>query len=252
MGRSRSVKRGGGIGGSLYQTGDETLMSYKWWYNWHYTPQFASPKGSEYVPMIWGRQSVKHLDEIPDSASALLGFNEPNIVTQSNMTPQEACALWPDVEAAAKRLGLILGSPGVNHCHFEPAGHCTQDPEEWLSDFFSACPSAHVDFLHTHYYGCDADAVVEYVGALSKKFSKPVWLTEFACSHHSSQDNLKYMQDVLAKLESLPATVLARYAWYAQRTAQTAGPGHGRNANTTLLAPGSHELTDLGKYYNEV
>ena len=62
------------------------------------------------------------LDEVPayPEARYLLGFNEPNIVTQSNLTAAEACDQWPLLEAAAAKKNLSLGSPAVNHCHFEP------------------------------------------------------------------------------------------------------------------------------------
>ena len=40
-----------------------------------------------------------------------------------------------------------------------------------------------------------------------------MWLTEFACAYHDEDANLVFMKDILPKLEALPATVLARYAW---------------------------------------
>ena len=74
--------------------------------------------------MIWGSHAVQHIASLPATSKYLLGFNEPNILVQSNMTPAEACALWPLLEAANK----TLGSPAVNHCHAEPEGHCTSEP----------------------------------------------------------------------------------------------------------------------------
>ena len=194
------------------------------------------------------------LDEVPayPEARYLLGFNEPNIVTQSNLTAAEACDQWPLLEAAAAKKNLSLGSPAVNHCHFEPQGHCSQDPVEWLDAFFGACPSAgaSVKFIAAHYYGCNASDIVRFVQQLSAGFGgKPVWLTEFACSYHDEATNLRFMRELLPQLDALPAGVLQRYSWYASRTDQTSGPGNGRNANATLLRPGSTELSTLGEYY---
>jgi hypothetical protein len=223
----------------------DLIPSYAWWYNWHYEPRHTYPKAMEYVPMIWGRDSVKDIGAIPANTKYLLGFNEPNIILQSNMTAAEACSLWPQLEATGK----ILGSPAVNHCHAEPSGHCVMSPEEWLKEFFSACPNAKVDFIAAHYYGCTPSAVTDFVTELSTTFKKPVWLTETACPNHDEAANLKYMKELLPALEKLPKTVLARYVWYAQRTDQTKGPGNGRNANTTLIRPNTTQLSSLGEYY---
>ena len=250
-------KRGGAVGNKLFLPGDLDLLPLPWWYAWHYNNQ-SSRTGAEFVPMVWGRNDIAKvkLDQVPsyeDGSRFLLGFNEPNIRTQSNITAAEACAIWPTVDAAAKQKNLSLGSPGVNHCHFEPAGHCFADPLQWLSDFFACLPQAsakNVAFIHAHYYGCNASAVLEFVHELHTQFGgRPVWLTEFACSYHDEASNLAYMKELLPQLDALPASELARYSWYASRTDQTAGPGHGRNANTTLLFPGTSARTSLGEYY---
>ena len=91
---------------------------------------------------------------------------------------------------------------------------------------------------------------MEFVGDLHTQHGeRPVWLTEFACSYHDTEANLAYMKELLPQLDALPVSVLARYSWYASRTDQTAGPGNGRNANTTLLKPGTSDRTVLGEYY---
>ena len=59
------------------------------------------------------------------STTHLLGFNEPNLRHQSNLTAKQACKLWPTVTAAARKHGLKLGSPAANHC--KPGGGGLQD-----------------------------------------------------------------------------------------------------------------------------
>ena len=59
--------------------------------------------------MVWGRRDIARFaadgPSYADGSRFLLGFNEPNIVTQSNMSAAEACALWP-VSKPKLHLGL--------------------------------------------------------------------------------------------------------------------------------------------------
>lgn len=230
-----------------YLSGDFDAIGYNWWYNWNYVPGTSDSYTAEFVPMIYGRHNVGNLDNLPPTASHILGFNEPNMDKQANMTPAEACELWPQLEAAAQRLNASLGSPGINHCEPKPTpagGGCTLGAWEWLTAFLEACPSAKIDFIHTHYYGCSADSVIDYVTELSTNFSVPIWLTEFACQDNSMEKTLEYMQEIVPRLEALPPSVLGRYAWFDHRTNAT-----GINTNTSLLSHDSSEPSQLGTYY---
>jgi Glycosyl hydrolase catalytic core len=73
-----------------------------WWYNWSPTPEHTVQSsyvalGLEFVPIQWGGSvdAATLASQIPEGAKYLLGFNEPNFVQQSNLTPQQAAALWP-------------------------------------------------------------------------------------------------------------------------------------------------------------
>ena len=82
-----------------------------WWYNW--AAQGAAGAGIEFDPMIWGGGSLHSCS--PADAKYVLGFNEPNFTSQSNLTPAQAAADWPSgVEAAAKAIGALIVSPAVN------------------------------------------------------------------------------------------------------------------------------------------
>ena len=76
-----------------------------WWYNW--SASSGSPTtGIEFVPMIWGSGSLG--DALPAGAQYVLGFNEPNFIAQSDLTPSQAAADWPKIEADAKAKGYGL------------------------------------------------------------------------------------------------------------------------------------------------
>src|SRR5258708_6890498 len=69
-----------------------------WWYNWA-TQGSGQGSGIEFVPMIWGSGSLH--SALPAGSKFVLGFNEPNFKSQSNLTPAQAAADWPSVETAA-------------------------------------------------------------------------------------------------------------------------------------------------------
>ena len=80
-----------------------------WYYDWGTAPVGATP-GIQFVPMIWNHGNVnsKALHAaVATGATVLLGFNEPDVESQANMTVAQAIADWPQLEAT----GLRLGSP---------------------------------------------------------------------------------------------------------------------------------------------
>jgi hypothetical protein len=87
-----------------------------WWYNWGPAPAFdaedySAALGIEFVPMQFGRYGLDHLDALvfPEAAT-LLGFNEPNLWDQANLTPAEAAVspAWPRPgQPPARRLWFL-------------------------------------------------------------------------------------------------------------------------------------------------
>jgi Glycosyl hydrolase catalytic core len=217
-----------------------------WWYNWSPKPDATlqgdySALGVEFVPMVWGGTfDVTTLEQqVPKDAKYLLTFNEPNFGTQSNLTPAEAAALWPEIEAFASSRGMKIVSPALNYC----GSPCNdQDPFHWLQEFFDACSGCQVDYVAMHWYACDKPAL-ENTLPKYEAFGKPLWVTEFSCLDVKSKVNdaeeLAYMSDAVAVLEADP--MVFRYAWFTGRWAD-APP-------ISLLGPGSGELTPLGAAY---
>jgi hypothetical protein len=216
-----------------------------WWYNWAAKPDNADVAsahaglGVEYVPMAWGQASLSALEgDVPSDARHLLGFNEPNFGSQANLSPTDAAALWPQIEAFAKAHNLAIVSPAVNYC----GSPCNvQDPFDWLDQFFAACPGCKVDYIAMHWYACTGDALTWYLQQFESKYTQPLWLTEFSCldaSDTSEPVQEAYMKAALAILEADPR--VARYAWFTGRSDHTP-------SIDILGADG--ELTPLGQIY---
>ncbi len=233
-------KRGAAYG---FKTAEDLAApgpSVSWWYNWSPQPDVASP-GVEFVPMVWGGTfDINQLKtQIPPDAKYLLGFNEPNFASQSNLTPGAAAALWPQLEQLADERNLLLVSPALNYC----GGQCNEtDPFVWLQKFFDACTNCRVDFIALHWYACTKSALQSYLSNYKAKFDKPLWLTEFSCLDDQTitvDKEMSYLPDALSVLEADP--IVFRYSWFTGRFMQQPA--------VDLLDAQNGVLTPLGKAY---
>lgn len=196
--------------------GPAFASSITWRYNWSLNPAGADV-GIEFAPMVWGRGSLGK--PIPARSRYLLGFNEPNFrPPQSDLSPQEAAARWPEVEAQARATGAQLVSPAVNFCGPPERCHRT-DPYQYLQEFFDACKGCRVDSIAVHWYNCDLASLKDYLepgGRLPgfEQFHRPIWLTEFSCNEKASPaQQERFMREAIPYLEGNPAVF--RYSWFS-------------------------------------
>ncbi len=208
-----------------------------WYYNWAATPGgITAPSTASFVPMIWGASDVTTttLDEVRQEGHVLLGFNEPDLGGQANMTVQQALALWPKLMAT----GMTLGSPAVAYDAATPGG--------WLDQFMrgAAARGYRVNFITVHWYGGDfrtGPAVQElesYLQAIYDRYHLPIWVTEFALANFggaapsfpTASQEAAFLTAATKMLDGL--TYVQRYAWFALPT--SAGSG-----TTGLFGPGA-------------
>ena len=175
--------------------------------------------GVEFVPMFWSAMDVtqQNLAAVEQSSALhVLGFNEPDMAGQSNMTPEECLELWPQLMKLPQR----LGSPA-------PA------EAKWLDQFMPEAKrrGLRVDFVCLHRYPdiSNPNAVQEIermIEEAHRKYGLPVWLTECGTADVSAwhQNQLRkptpemarhFLRELLLLLERLPC--LERYAWFADR-----------------------------------
>jgi hypothetical protein len=247
--QTKSEKRGIGYGYHSVADMNNVKSGISWWYNWYFRPDSTlqgifPDKEVAFVPMIWGGNFKVNeiIGQIPTGAKYLLGFNEPNFKEQSNLTPQMAAEIWPQLEQIAHQKNLKIVGPAVNYC-----GGCVDipgtdkdnDPTAYLDAFFAACPTCQVDYIAVHWYSCYRSALEWYIG-LFKKYGKPIWLTEFACweGNPTLEAQTKYMQEAVDYLESDPDVF--RYAWFT---------GRSETPNISLFTNTSGQLSSLGQLY---
>jgi hypothetical protein len=221
-----------------------------WWYNWYLRAGDASVTaandklGLDYVQMV----SVRSTDfaalasNMPANARYLLTFNEPNFYSQSNITPEDAAALWPKIEAFADQHNLLIVSPAMNYC----SGACNvEDPFVWMDRFFAACKNCRVDHIAVHAYTCDVPTLRSMsIDPFVKKYHRPIWLTEFDCADSGNIRNdvasqKAFMTAAVASLEADPN--IFRYAWFMAKA-------NGDWSNIALL-DSRGQLTELGRHY---
>jgi len=226
--------------------GNITKLKSHWFYTWGTTLPFEkAPSNCEFATMFWGKGNVT-ADNIAyvkqrkqeGKVKYILGFNEPDLPDQSNMTVDEAIALWPQLES----IGLPLGSPAV-----------AWPTQQWFTDFMTKAAEQHrrVDFICVHMYvGLDD---VHFVGVLQDLYNKyhlPIWITEFATvdnaaqtmeqNHYTPAQVLGFMQRLLPKLEEL--SFVARYSWFS-------GSPTSSRLWPSALVDANGNLTTLGQWY---
>jgi hypothetical protein len=217
-----------------------------WYYNWGTTPNgITAPASVSYVPMIWGAANVTSatLSQVSQEGHVLLGFNEPDMGSQANMSVSQALALWPKLMAT----GMTLGSPAVATGAATPGG--------WLDQFMAGAKARgyRVDFITVHWYGGDfatGPAVQElesYLQAIYARYHLPIWLTEFALTSYSGgtatfpteAQQAAFLTAATKMLDGL--SYLQRYAWFALPTSSGSG-------TTGLFNPGP-AVTQVGEAF---
>ncbi|MDH6218638.1 sigma-70 family RNA polymerase sigma factor [Streptomyces pseudovenezuelae] len=189
-----------------------------WYYTWNTQHQgVTTPSSTSFVPMIWGADSVTDgaLAQARANGPYLLGFNEPDMAQQSNMSVEQALGLWPKLMAAGK----TLGSPAVAYGGDTAGG--------WLDRFMSgaAAKGYRVDFITLHWYGGDfrtpqaVDQLKSYLAAVYARYHKPIWLTEYALIDFSQGTRFpspqKQADFVTASTKALDGlSYVQRYAWF--------------------------------------
>jgi hypothetical protein len=226
-----------------------------WWYNWGSQPNKTVPAdyvaqyGMDYYPMLWNGNydatTVEAFLQANPNIQYLLVINEPNLTSQSNLTPAQAAAIWPGFEAISAHTGVKIVGPQITW------GTMTgyTDPVVWMDAFIAAYQASNggrspqIDYLAFHWYDYGLSGQLDRL----TKYGKPFWITEFA-NWHSQNDGAQI--DTLAKQEAQMKDMVAtcesradvfRYAWFTGRMSNDV------HFTSLLGTPG--QLTDLGKLY---
>ena len=109
-----------------------------WYYTWSpFSVASIDASGLEFVPMLWGPKQVSdwHAQQAnwPNTVKHALFFNEPNEVSQCNISPGDSVQYWMNDFLPLRSKGIALGSAATTSA---PSGLT------WVRDAINACTSA--------------------------------------------------------------------------------------------------------------
>jgi hypothetical protein len=230
---------------------DIPMLAASWYFNGSTRPDPTCPApDNRFVPMIRNAAGMSALPEAIANAQAsgwLMGFNEPNLSWQGNMTPAEAAELWPQIEAQAGVIKLVSPAPSQHNPSW-----LWQMVTEYQNRFGHA---PRFDAIAWHIYANNPTTIQNFLSdrrneALTRGYDVPIWVTEYGgyCweSATGNTGNDTIMTVVTPWFDSKPW--IGRYAWFANRIygTETWGPGW---QSCSLVNVTTGELNPLGVIY---
>ncbi|KAE9372148.1 glycoside hydrolase family 128 protein [Stipitochalara longipes BDJ] len=227
---SSGAKRGLAYNDVSLLSGFASSKAISWAYNWG-SSTGTIPSSFEYVPLLWGMASsftsgwnAAATKAIASGSTHLMSFNEPDLNTQSNLSPAAAAAGYKQyLQPFAGK--AQLGSPAVTN------GGGSMGLT-WLGNFLDACTDCQIDFVCIHWYnGGDAAAFMDYVDqAYTAGGNRPLWITEFQGEGDTAAQN-SFLETVIPQLDA--SSKVARYAYFM------ASDGNLLSSGTSLSALGT-------------
>jgi len=219
-----------------------------YFYNWRPSvPKQAKDAGFRVCSTLWGSGYVSQFKQVRTEYPCVIGFNEVNLGSQSNLSPGAAAAIWNQEVAFLANQGVEVIGPSTT---------TAPDGMQWMKDFFNACsksagPHCGISWLNLHYYGTDVNDFIMYMNKFHDQFGLPIMVTEFGCTdfsgkvHPSPSQVRDWMAGVVQWMEKTP--------WMGPYFAfgLTDGSLWGVSENARLLS-GAKNLNDLGHSYINV
>lgn len=208
-----------------------------WCYNWK--PNGNVDADYEFVPMIGDR--FDELPELPTDAVHGLLFNEPDLDSQANLSPQEAAELAHRVFEACPN--LKWGAPAPSQVH-----------PEWIDAWFEVYRELYgayppVKFLTMHCYLGTAQACITLAEAYHERLRQygltELWVTEFG--FRPEWPNAKQEARTFAAWMEAQDWI-TRYAPYVSYTSPDE-PVYGRDAPLSVLNADLMTVTPVGAWY---
>ena len=260
----------------------ETNLS--WYYTWSPYPLTGVSGQVEFVPMVWGDEDDNRSQDRKNEWAwlragghkdyrYLLSFNEPDFMDQSNMTPERAVELWPELERASDE-GTIVSSPvvAIPTVFYGTAENDYGTVGGWYGKYeqLMAAAEYHDDFTAVHFYfDYPGDYVLDVIEQIHEKTGKPIWITEWGVDQWSQVQEFDWtggpdegnwqraiIVDFVKKIVPLLDQIdyVERYAWFPFDGSDTTKYGNGAGGLFFCGAddPLKGQLTSVGRAYSEV
>lgn len=239
-------------------------MNESWCYNWSTEPYHYNQSGSEFIPMVWNDATIDWLSTAKENGyDTVLGFNEPDLANQANLSVDQATKYYNDF----KDSGLRIGSPVIAY------------DTTWFANYMKAIDND-VDFIPMHIYMRypSKDQVkwaIDQIVDTYETYKKPIWITEIAFASDDSNwnglvsGNSEFQPKVNDVMEMLINGVEAsdndegfdglddlpyveRYAWFSFDTLHTQGGVSSLYETNSGTSLNKGQLTQLGELYKSL
>lgn len=188
-----------------------SLFQSNWGYRWNFAEENQLLSG-QYMPMQWGGigsaapgiLDYQHLWYRRPNQTTVMGFNEPNLPDQANMTEATAAYQWPRLQ----RMRLPLLGP----CPSNYIGSWRQNYEALAAE-----QGHRAEYMAMHWYSTGGassgspSSLINNMQNLYNTFGKPIWLTEFSTRDFvgdkttwSRNHNYNFLAEFAWRAESLP------------------------------------------------
>jgi len=199
----------------------------------------------QYKPMLWGPSKLNMFQQVMSGYSDgnlpewIIGFNEPDLASQSNVNPQQAAQLWKQYIQPYAAKGVKLAAPQLSWDH------------SWYQSFFDACDGCTFDAIGMHWYG-DVNQPQDFQNAVTsfwsafKQYAPEMWITEYsvtASSGGSTQQVLQFAKQATAFVEALDYVTLI--AWFG---AWSKNPDGYASSNGRFVDD-NNQLTEIGQWW---
>ncbi|GAA5975143.1 hypothetical protein JCM5350_000156 [Sporobolomyces pararoseus] len=175
-----------------------------WAYNWD-SSGGGLKDGVMYIPMLWGAKKLEGWEAAADTAikngaTHILGFNEPDLSEQANLSPSAAASLWSSAMEPLATKNVKLVSPAVSNGILTDDGKPMGVP--WMTEFLEVCKGCSIDAIALHWYDktSNLEYFQKYIEEAHTKLSKPIWLTEFMGTG-SANDQASFISSSVEWLE---------------------------------------------------
>lgn len=197
------------------------------------------------VPCVWGALMINQAVYIGIGGNTpyVLGFNEPDMADQANMTPEEAAPLWHTLTQA--RPERLFASPS------------TIESDTWLPDFRNCYISMfgippRFDVIDIHCYADDPTADLARVDLACTYANtwgvNEVWISEFQYGHRQEEGATDRLVTFFDELRSRP--LVKKVFWFAVNIHPA--PWYPDDWLIPNLVTDEWELTELGEVYRDL
>lgn len=278
-------KKGLALGGDMSDKIKLNKLNCSWYYNWS-TEAFNNQldEGVAHVPMMWGDgdDNKEAIQTMNTSSNYILGFNEPDIEKQANMSFFEGVDVWNEYikPLNMRKVSPAPAAPGGDSKWlrlFMSGGYICKNPwdgswglyddyEDEATKTWVDGESNSVDAVVLHYYRnqINLQGLIDAVNTLWNQYHKPIWITEMSLfgikgtytdfsyelpeKRKAIQD---YLKGVVENLDNIP--YVERYCWFPYDIDSTNDiDAFNGSGGTAMFDYKSGAYTELGKMYSTI